>query len=118
MVGAAEDAGVAVVLGAEEVSTVGAAVLEHLHLAKLLSVLLEAGSVLNGAFLRHHLVDQATLFYAPTELGPTALPFARGIASPFALEQSFLHLTKRSIGDDVCVEGMLSDPWSKLAQLG
>ncbi len=86
-------------------------ILGHLHSAKLLSVLLEAGSALNGAFLRHDLVDRAVLFYAETELGPDALPFAEGTAGPFALEQKMLAVRKQMFGSDVCVSGLLHDPW-------
>ena len=86
-------------------------VLRHLHQAKLLSVLLEAGSSLNGAFLRQQLVDRIILYYSETELGPDSIPFARGFPSPFALEQSLHQLEKRTIGPDVRVSGLLHNPW-------
>jgi diaminohydroxyphosphoribosylaminopyrimidine deaminase/5-amino-6-(5-phosphoribosylamino)uracil reductase len=89
-------------------------VLEHLHRARLLSVMLECGSALNGAFLASDLVDRAVLFYAATELGPRALPFARGAGSaisPFALEQRMLSVSKQGFGEDVRVAGNLHDPW-------
>ena len=86
-------------------------VLEHLHAAKLLSVLVEAGSQINASFVNADLVDQAILFYAETELGPEALPFAAETAGPFALEQRMLSVTKRTFGPDVCVSGLLHDPW-------
>jgi diaminohydroxyphosphoribosylaminopyrimidine deaminase/5-amino-6-(5-phosphoribosylamino)uracil reductase len=88
-----------------------AEILTHLHAAQLLNVLVEAGSQINGAFLTADLIDQAILFYAETELGPNALPFASGTAGPFALEQKMLSVTKRTFGPDVCVSGMLHDPW-------
>ena len=63
------------------------AVLAELHRRQVLSVLLEAGSGLNGAWLAAELVDRLVLFYAETELGPGSVPFTdRGI-SPFLLEQ-------------------------------
>jgi diaminohydroxyphosphoribosylaminopyrimidine deaminase/5-amino-6-(5-phosphoribosylamino)uracil reductase len=86
-------------------------VFAHLHAARLLSVLVEAGSRINGAFLAADLIDQAILFYAETELGPTALPFAEGGPTPFALEQRMLSVTRRTFGPDVCVSGLLHDPW-------
>jgi diaminohydroxyphosphoribosylaminopyrimidine deaminase/5-amino-6-(5-phosphoribosylamino)uracil reductase len=92
-------------------------ILSHLHAAKFLSVLLEAGSALNGAFLREELVDKAVLFYAETELGKNALPFAEGTDGPFALERRFLSVKKRMFGADVCVSGLLHDPWRKTAIL-
>ncbi len=93
------------------------AILSHLHEAKLLSLLLETGSILNGAFLREQLVDQIVLFYAETELGHDALPFACGGPTPFAFEQSLLRVQKRNVGADVEVSGLLQDPWRSLPPL-
>ena len=83
----------------------------HLHQAQLQSVLLEAGTALNGAFLDQQLVDEVALFYAPVELGAASIPFASGGLSPFALEQALVRVDKRSFGVDVCVGGLLHDPW-------
>ncbi len=93
------------------------ALLQQLHQAKILSVLLEAGSTLNGAFLREQLVDRVVLFYAETELGIEALPFAYDGPTSFTLEQSFRQVQKRSVGADVEVSGLLHDPWQSLAGL-
>jgi diaminohydroxyphosphoribosylaminopyrimidine deaminase/5-amino-6-(5-phosphoribosylamino)uracil reductase len=87
-------------------------ILAHLHDAKLLNVLVEAGSAINGAFLRADLVDQAILYYAETELGPGSMPFAAGTAGPFALEEKMLSVAKRMVGPDVRVSGLLRDPWA------
>jgi diaminohydroxyphosphoribosylaminopyrimidine deaminase/5-amino-6-(5-phosphoribosylamino)uracil reductase len=92
-------------------------VLAHLHSAQMRSVLLEAGSRLNGAFLNVDLVDEVALFYSETELGAGAVPFATGAESPFALEQRLIGVEKRTVGPDVCVSGLLHDPWRKLAVL-
>ena len=92
-------------------------ILSHLHQAKILSLLLETGSTLNGAFLRQQLVDRVLLFYSETELGEDALPFAQAGPIPFALEQSLLRVQKRSVGADVEVSGLLRDPWQSLAAL-
>ena len=43
-----------------------------------------AGSHLNGAFLRQSLVDKAVLFYAETELGDQAIPFAKASPRPIS----------------------------------
>ena len=91
--------------------------LNHLHAAKLLSLLLETGSTLNGAFLREQIVDRLVLFYAETELGPNALPFAHNGPASFALEQSLLRVHKRSVGPDIEVSGLLHDPWQSLPPL-
>ena len=85
--------------------------LDNLHRQQILGLLLEAGPTLNAAFLHADLVDRATLFYAPTELGPASLPFAAGGPTPFALEERMTGVTKESFGEDVCVSGLLRDPW-------
>ena len=87
-------------------------VLQHLHEARIVSVLLEAGSALNGAFLREDLVDEAVLYYSPLELGPGAVPFAEDSPGPFALEQRFIRVNRHEVGVDVCVSGLLHDPWA------
>ncbi len=92
-------------------------ILSHLHEAKLLSLLLETGPTLNGAFLREQLVDRIVLFYAETELGPNALPFAHNGPTSFALEQNLLRVRKRNIAGDAEVTGLLRDPWQSLPPL-
>jgi diaminohydroxyphosphoribosylaminopyrimidine deaminase/5-amino-6-(5-phosphoribosylamino)uracil reductase len=91
-----------------------AVILDHLHQAHILSILLEAGSALNAAFLRAGFVDRVVLYYAETELGPNAIPFAADGPSPFALEQSLTHLEKSPIGPDIRVSGYLHNPWPRL----
>ena len=93
------------------------AIVNHLHEAKLLSVLVEAGPTLNAALLRESLVDQALLFYAPTELGTQSLPFAAAGPTSFELETRMISVTKRTFGPDVCVSGLLHDPWASTPQL-
>ena len=88
------------------------AVLEALAERKILSALLECGSKLNGAFLRERLVDKAVLFYAQTELGLCALPFAEGVASPHDLERELQRITRTRFGTDACLSGTLRDPWA------
>jgi diaminohydroxyphosphoribosylaminopyrimidine deaminase / 5-amino-6-(5-phosphoribosylamino)uracil reductase len=87
------------------------AVLSTLAERNILSLLLECGSHLNGAFLRQNLVDKAVLIYADTELGDQALPFAHGIASPYLFEQSLHRITRTTYGPDACITGYLHDPW-------
>jgi diaminohydroxyphosphoribosylaminopyrimidine deaminase/5-amino-6-(5-phosphoribosylamino)uracil reductase len=76
------------------------------------------GSTLNGAMLRAGLVDRAILFYAETELGVESLPFAAGGPSPFELEERMLGVRKESFGADVCVTGLLRDPWAGVPSFG
>jgi diaminohydroxyphosphoribosylaminopyrimidine deaminase/5-amino-6-(5-phosphoribosylamino)uracil reductase len=77
---------------------------------KILSVLLECGSHLNGAFLHQNLVDKAVLLYAETTLGDNAIPFAEG-TTPQALEHSLHRITRANYGPDTCITGYLHDPW-------
>jgi diaminohydroxyphosphoribosylaminopyrimidine deaminase / 5-amino-6-(5-phosphoribosylamino)uracil reductase len=87
------------------------AALATLAQRNILSVLLECGSQLNGEFLHQNLVDKAILFYAETELGDQALPFAQGIPSPYLFEQSLQRITRTTYGPDACITGYLHDPW-------
>ncbi len=90
------------------------AVLDVLGQRKNLSVLLEGGSELNGAFMAQLLVDRVVLFCSETELGEGAVPFAKGAGSPFLLEQSMRGATRTLFGADVRVSGYLRDPWDAL----
>jgi diaminohydroxyphosphoribosylaminopyrimidine deaminase/5-amino-6-(5-phosphoribosylamino)uracil reductase len=87
------------------------AVLSALAERNILSLLLECGSHLNGAFLRQNLVDKAILIYAETKLGENAIPFAEGIDSPQLFEQSLYRITRTTYGPDICIAGYLHDPW-------
>jgi diaminohydroxyphosphoribosylaminopyrimidine deaminase/5-amino-6-(5-phosphoribosylamino)uracil reductase len=86
-------------------------VLSTLAKRNLLSVMLEGGSHLNGAFLHQNLVDKVILFYSETKLGAGAIPFAQGIASPHDLERTLHRITRTTFGHDTCVQGYLHDPW-------
>jgi diaminohydroxyphosphoribosylaminopyrimidine deaminase/5-amino-6-(5-phosphoribosylamino)uracil reductase len=92
------------------------AVLKALAERQILSLLLESGTHLNGAFLHHDMVDKAVLFYSETELGADSLPFAEGIASSYLFQQSLHRTTQTSFGPaekpDACITGYLHDPWS------
>jgi len=87
------------------------AVLNTLAERKILSVLLECGSHLNGAFLRENLVDKVVLFCAKDELGDEAVPFAEGYRSPQVIEERLQRVTQANFESDRCVTGYLHDPW-------
>ncbi len=89
------------------------AALDFLADRSCISLLLECGSALNGAFLHQHLVDKAILFYARDPLGPQAIPFAQGISTPQAVESQLTRLTRATLGSDTVVTGYLHDPWPK-----
>ena len=115
-IAALQDTGVEVVAIPEQDGRLSlSAVLEVLAERNILSLLLECGSQLNGAFLQQNLVDKAILFYSETELGEDALPFATGIPSPYLLEQSLQRLTRGTFDTDACVTGYLHDPWTGIS---
>jgi len=95
-----------------------AAVLDTLGKRQMLGLLLECGSELNGAFLAQGLVDKVVLFYAETELGVGAVPFATGVGSPFLLEQTLMSVSRQAFGTDACVSGYVRDPWGDSPQVG
>ena len=88
----------------------------------ILNVLIEAGSNLNGAFLRANLVDNLVLYYAEAELGLDALPFATSFDSPYALQQRLTRVTRATFpsdlapnAEDVRITGYLHDPWDTVS---
>jgi diaminohydroxyphosphoribosylaminopyrimidine deaminase/5-amino-6-(5-phosphoribosylamino)uracil reductase len=82
------------------------AVLKELGKREILSVLLEAGSALNGAALAADIVDKVFLFYAPRFAGETRVPFATAKNLKHA---PLRNLNIRQFGPDFAVEGMLHD---------
>jgi diaminohydroxyphosphoribosylaminopyrimidine deaminase/5-amino-6-(5-phosphoribosylamino)uracil reductase len=82
----------------------------------VISVLIEAGSAINGSFLRADLVDKLVLYYAEQELGINAIPFAEDFASPYLLQQQMTQTPRSTFpnGDteDVRITGYLHDPWA------
>ncbi len=87
------------------------AVLALLGERRCLSLLLEAGSALNSAFLHEDLVDRVVLFFSDTELGAGSIPFAAAGPSPYLLQQRLQQLCTTEIGADATVAGLLHDPW-------
>ena len=84
----------------------------------ILSILIEAGSNLNGAFLRANLVDRVILYYAEQELGLNALPFATNFDSPYTLQQRLTQTTRTAFPsdippntEDIRITGYLHAPW-------
>lgn len=107
--------------GVEVVRVVGAdgrldlcVVLDVLGQRKILSVLLECGSQLNGAFLAAGLVDKVVLFSAPMELGRGAVPFAAGSSGPAEVEARLQRVERTEFGVDRCVSGVLRDAWAQV----
>ena len=92
------------------------AVLDLLGERQILSLLLECGSELNGAFLTQNLVDKVVLFHSDSDvtLGEHAIPFAAAFGPPFTLEPSLSSVSRKAFGPDTCVSGVLRDPWDGL----
>jgi diaminohydroxyphosphoribosylaminopyrimidine deaminase / 5-amino-6-(5-phosphoribosylamino)uracil reductase len=82
------------------------AVLKELGKRDILSVLLEAGSTLNGAALASDIVDKVFLFYAPIFAGEMRVPFATTKNLKLAPLRA---LNIHQFGPDFAVEGMLHD---------
>lgn len=87
----------------------------------ILSLLIEAGSALNGTLLHANLVDKLVLYYAERELGLDAIPFAANFDSPYALQQRLTQTTHTTFpsdltprAEDVRITGCLHDPWALL----
>ncbi|HEY4355476.1 MAG TPA: bifunctional diaminohydroxyphosphoribosylaminopyrimidine deaminase/5-amino-6-(5-phosphoribosylamino)uracil reductase RibD [Acidobacteriaceae bacterium] len=94
------------------------AVLQALHQRNIRSVLLEAGSALNAAFLEADLVDRVVLYRSQSVLGEGAIPFAAEYVSAETLEERLTAATRASFPhdddsdqDDTRVIGYLHDPW-------
>jgi diaminohydroxyphosphoribosylaminopyrimidine deaminase/5-amino-6-(5-phosphoribosylamino)uracil reductase len=92
------------------------AVLEALGRRGVVSVLVEAGSALNGAMLREGLVEKVVLYFAESEMGLDGVPFAAGVESPYEVVRRLTGVGRASFvsdgaGEDVRVSGYLRDPW-------
>jgi len=82
------------------------AVLSELGRREILSVMLEAGSLLNGAALAAGIVHKLVLFYAPKIAGDNRVPFA--------LAPKLTHSTQQNVqihqfGPDLAIEAYLRD---------
>ena len=90
-------------------------VLKVLASRDIRSVLIEAGSTINGSFLAAGLVDKVVFYYAETELGSDAIPFATSGASPYTLQQQLTSVERRTFvhgdAEDVRISGYLHNPW-------
>jgi diaminohydroxyphosphoribosylaminopyrimidine deaminase/5-amino-6-(5-phosphoribosylamino)uracil reductase len=87
-------------------------VLDVLGQRKILSVLLECGSRLNGAFIAAGLVDRVVLFYSQTVLGPGSVPFAAGLSGPGEVESRLDRVERAEFGADRSISGVLRDVWA------
>jgi diaminohydroxyphosphoribosylaminopyrimidine deaminase/5-amino-6-(5-phosphoribosylamino)uracil reductase len=85
-----------------------ARVLDRLGEMRILNVVLEGGSHLNGSTLHEQVVDKLCFFYAPQVLGSDGVPL---FADVRRIQPQMERITWKTIGSDVCVEAYLRDPW-------
>ena len=76
---------------------------------EILSVILEAGSELNGAALAQDLVDKIVLFYAPKIMGDGGVPMAQLPSQWFECSPALSQLSFRRYGPDFAVQGYFHD---------
>lgn len=84
-------------------------VLRELGRREILSVIVEAGSALNGALLEQNLVDKMILFYAPRVLGEITVPVAQYRARTARDSRMLANLSLHRFGPDFAVEGYFHD---------
>jgi len=85
------------------------AVLAELGRMNILSVMMEAGSGVNGAALQARLVERLALFFAPKILGKAAPVFAEGLHGESEKMELMRNLDSRQIARDFLMEGYLRD---------
>jgi diaminohydroxyphosphoribosylaminopyrimidine deaminase/5-amino-6-(5-phosphoribosylamino)uracil reductase len=89
----------------------------HLGELSLRSLLVEAGSAVNGLFLQRQLVNKVVFYFAECELGAEAAPFAAGVVAQTLLERMSSQtrmVFPHGEGEDVRITGYLRDPWQGL----
>ena len=84
-------------------------VLRELGRREILSVILEAGSELNGAALTQNLVDKMVLFYASKIIGDGGVPMAQLPSKWFERSPALSQLSFRRYGPDFAVQGYFHD---------
>src|SRR5713226_9302232 len=82
------------------------AVLSELGRREILSVMLEAGSLLNGAALAADIVHKLVLFYAPKITGDNRVPFA---LAPKLTHSTLQNVQIHQFGPDLAIEAYLRD---------
>jgi diaminohydroxyphosphoribosylaminopyrimidine deaminase / 5-amino-6-(5-phosphoribosylamino)uracil reductase len=80
---------------------------------EITSLMIEGGSMVNGAALASGIVDKLFLYYAPRILGGTAsIPFAAGVGFPSISDAAQVTAIRlHRLGEDFAVEGYLKDPY-------
>ncbi|HEV2222898.1 MAG TPA: bifunctional diaminohydroxyphosphoribosylaminopyrimidine deaminase/5-amino-6-(5-phosphoribosylamino)uracil reductase RibD [Candidatus Acidoferrales bacterium] len=84
-------------------------VLREMGEREILSVILEAGSELNGAMLQANLIDKMVLFYAPKIMGDGGVPMAQLPSQWFERSPALSQLSFRRYGPDFAIQGYFHD---------
>jgi diaminohydroxyphosphoribosylaminopyrimidine deaminase / 5-amino-6-(5-phosphoribosylamino)uracil reductase len=85
------------------------ALVKALGKREILSLLVEAGSELNGAALRAGIVDRMVLYYAPRIMGVGGVPFADIPSKEFPRLPALQNIRLTQYGSDFYVEGYFHD---------
>jgi diaminohydroxyphosphoribosylaminopyrimidine deaminase/5-amino-6-(5-phosphoribosylamino)uracil reductase len=88
------------------------AIIQSLGELQITSLLIEGGSLVNGAALASGEVDKVFLYYAPKIFGDGAVPFIAG-ESLHGRAECVQRFELHRFGEDFAVEGYLRDPYSK-----
>jgi diaminohydroxyphosphoribosylaminopyrimidine deaminase/5-amino-6-(5-phosphoribosylamino)uracil reductase len=91
-----------------------AAIIQALGELEITSLLIEGGSLVNGAALASGEVDKLFLYYAPKIFGHGAVPFIAD-ETLRGRSQRMLRFELHRFGEDFAVEGYLRDPYAGLA---
>lgn len=87
-------------------------VLKTLAAREIVSVMVEGGAIVHGAFLSRRLVDSAYLFYAPIFAGDGGVPLVAGLQVSGGKENAvrLVDITTRRFGNDWMVKGSVVYP--------
>lgn len=88
-----------------------AAIIKNLGELEITSLLIEGGSLVNGAALASGEVDKVFLYYAPKIFGAGAVPFISG-ESLHGRTQCIQRFELHRFGEDFALEGYLRDPYA------
>jgi diaminohydroxyphosphoribosylaminopyrimidine deaminase/5-amino-6-(5-phosphoribosylamino)uracil reductase len=92
-----------------------AGVVGFLGQMEIASLMIEGGTMVNGAALASGIVDKVFLYYAPRILaGAASVPFAGGTGFACISDAPYVKSIRlHRFGDDFAVEGYLKDPYGE-----
>ena len=95
------------------------AVVQHLGVREIASLMIEGGAIVNGAALASAIVDKIFFYYAPRILGGTnSVPLAAGNGFPNITDAAMAdRISLHRFGEDFAIEGYLRDPYENALSL-